>query len=165
MPIPTNDWLNQPIQPPPTQPPRWPQPDFPPPQIPWDLVLRALPWALVAFGLVFWIANRTPTEQTGVTGLRVLVIEETEQRGDLTPEQIAIFNSVEIREAIEAADGQVLFLDADDRTRDLAPEWARLRERIRSRPPVVVFANPRRAKEMPLPADVQTFVEALEGFK
>jgi hypothetical protein len=95
----------------------------------------------------------------------VLVVEETAERGELSPDQLAIFNSVEIRERIEGADGQVLFLDADDKTRDLSPEWQRLRDRIQTRPPVVVFANRKRAKEMPLPPTVDSFLQSLEGFK
>jgi hypothetical protein len=58
----------------------------------------------------------------------------------------------------------MLVLDADDDTRKLLPEWQALRNRIRSRPPVVVIANPRRAKEMPLPADVPEFLKEFEGF-
>jgi hypothetical protein len=58
-----------------------------------------------------------------------------------------------------------LFLDADDKTRDLAPEWQRLRDRIQTRPPAVVIATPRRAKEMALPESVDDFLKAIEGSK
>ena len=102
------DWLHAPIAT--EQAPRGPQ-------IPWDAVLRFLPWVLLG-ALVVWVVSRgAALEPTGVTGLRVLVLEETAERGELSPDQLAIFNSVEIRERIEAADGQVLFLDADDKTR------------------------------------------------
>lgn len=135
------------------------------PQIPWEAVLRFLPWVLLG-ALVVWVVSRgAALEPTGVTGLRVLVVEETAERGELSPDQLAIFNSVEIRERIEAADGQVLFLDADDKTRELSPEWQRLRDRIQTRPPVVVFANRKRAKEMALPPTIDSFLESLEGFK
>lgn len=150
------DWLNAPIAT--EQAPRGPQ-------IPWDAVLRFLPWVLLG-ALFVWVVSRGASiEPTGVTGLRVLVLEETAERGELSPDQLAIFNSVEIRERIEAADGQVLFLDADDKTRELSPEWQRLRDRIQTRPPVVVFATPRRAKEMALPQSVDEFLKAIEQAK
>jgi hypothetical protein len=152
------DWLNAPIA---TQ----YQPAPQGPQIPWDAVLRFAPWVLLAAVVLWAVTQRPAAEPTGVTGLRVLVVEETAERGNLSPEQLAIFNSVEIREQIEAANGQLVFLDADDKTRELTPEWQRLRDRIRTRPPVVVFANKTRAKEMPLPGDVDEFINALEGFK
>lgn len=155
-----SDWLNAPVR-------VDPQPNYQGPQIPWETVWRVLPWVLLGAAVVWMIArNNSPRpEPTGVTGLRVLVVEETENRSDLDAEQIAIFNSVQIRQAVEQADGQLLFLDADDKTENLAPEWQHLRERIRTRPPVVVFANPKRAKEMPLPDDVGEFLKTLEGFK
>lgn len=154
-----SDWLNAPVV-------VDPQPHNQGPQIPWETVWRFAPWVLLGAVVLYMIArNNTPnSEPTGVTGLRVLVIEESANRSDLDADQLAIFNSVQIREEIQRADGEILFLDADDNTDDLAPEWQRLRKRISSRPPVVVFANPKRAKEMPLPADVREFLEALEGF-
>lgn len=157
--MPSNtDWLHAPIA-------VDPQPQPQPPQIDWATFTRWLPWGMLLACVVFWVVARRPSaEPTGVTGLRVLVIEETETRGDLSPEQIAIFNSVEIRERVQAADGQIVFLDADDKTRNLEPEWRRLRDRVQTRPPAVVIATPRRAKEMPLPADVETFLQTLEDF-
>lgn len=154
----TFDWLNTPIG--------QPQPPSPqPPQMPWDAVLRFLPWVLVLAAAVFSIANQRTSDLPGVQGLRVLVLEETANRSDLTPDQIEIFNSVKLREEIEAARGQVLFLDADDKTRDLAPEWQRLRDRMQTRPPAVVIATPRRAKEMALPESVDDFLRAIEQAK
>lgn len=153
-----DDWLNGPIKVIQT-------PQQHPTGAPWETVVRVLPWVLL-IGVIGWFVNRGQhgSEPIGVEGLRVLVVEESADRGDLTPDQIAIFNSVEIREAVTAADGQMLVLDADDDTRKLLPEWQALRNRIRSRPPVVVMANPRRAKEMPLPADVPEFLKEFEGF-
>jgi hypothetical protein len=153
-----DDWLNGPIKVIQT-------PQQHPTGAPWETVVRVLPWVLLV-GVIGWfvIRGQHGSEPIGVEGLRVLVVEESADRGDLTADQIAIFNSVEIREAVTAADGQMLVLDADDDTRKLLPEWQALRNRIRSRPPVVVIANPRRAKEMPLPADVPEFLKEFEGF-
>lgn len=158
--MPNDDWLNGPIKVLPTQ-----TPQQHPTGAPWATVVRVLPWVLLV-GVIAWFAMRGQhgIEPVGVEGLRVLVVEESADRGDLTADQIAIFNSVEIREAVTAANGQMVVLDADDDTRKLSREWQTLRDRIRSRPPVVVIANPRRAKEMPLPADVPEFLKEFEAF-
>jgi hypothetical protein len=154
----TFDWLTTPIGQP-------QQPTPQPPQLPWDQIFRWLPWVLLVAAAVFFYAKQSPADRPGVAGLRVLVVEETADRSDLTPDQIAIFNSVKLRDEIDAAKGQILFLDADDKTRELAPEWQRLRDRIQTRPPAVVIATPRRAKEMKLPASVDDFLAAIEGAK
>lgn len=131
----------------------------------WETIGRVLPWVLLV-GLVAWFAMRG--QQGGgtiaVPGLRVLVLEESADRDRLTADQIAIFNAVPIREAVTAAGGEIMVLDVDDDTAKLNDEWGRLRDRVRSRPPVVVFANPRRAKEMTLPADVPEFLKELGAF-
>ena len=121
----TFDWLNTPIGQP-------QQPTPQPPQIPWNGILRWLPWVLLVAAAVFFYAKQS---------------------------------SVKLRDEIDAAKGQILFLDADDKTRELAPEWQRLRDRIQTRPPAVVIATPRRAKEMKLPASVDDFLAAIEGAK
>lgn len=131
----------------------------------WETIGRVLPWVLL-IGLVAWFAMRGQQggETIAVPGLRVLVLEESADRDRLTADQIAIFNAVPIREAVTAAGGEIMVLDVDDDTAKLNDEWGRLRDRVRSRPPVVVFANPRRAKEMTLPADVPEFLKELEAF-
>ena len=154
-----NDWLSESVQVAPTRPQQHPGGPH------WETLGRVLPWVLLV-GVVAWFATRGQHggEPVGVEGLRVLMLEESADRDRLDPEQIAIFGAVPIREAVAAAGGEIMVLDVDDDTGRLKPEWGRLRDRVRSRPPVVVFANPKRAKEMPLPADVPEFLKELEAF-
>ena len=154
-----DEWLHGPVTVSPTDPQQPRQSNQ------WETIGRVLPWVLLV-GLVAWfgIRGQPGGETIAVPGLRVLVLEESADRDRLTADQIAIFNAVSIREAVTAAGGEMMVLDVDDDTAKLNDEWGRLRDRVRSRPPVVVFANPRRAKEMTLPADVPEFLKELEAF-
>lgn len=162
-----DDWLNVPIatgKHDPTSPPT------PPPQsaFPWVQLERWLPW-LVALGVVLaWFVSSRRSADDGkpiaVSGLRVLIVEESADRQTLPPEQSKILTSVPIRETVAQLGGQIRVMDADDSAEAISDEWRALRKRITTTPPAVVFAKPRRAQEMPLPANVDEFRAKLEAF-
>ena len=158
-----NDWLNVPIggtTNPPTPPPQ--------PAFQWVQLERWAPWAVaLAVAVAWFVSSRRPNddgEPIQVDGLRVLIVEESTDRPQLPAAQREIFTSVPLRELIDKLGGQIRILDANDPTDAMAAEWRALRKRITTTPPAVVFAKPRRAVEMPLPADVEQFNEKLEGF-
>jgi len=162
-----DEWLSVPIAAPssppvnpPATPPQWPFPSF--------QLERWLPWAVALAVAVAWFVSSRRSSDDGepiqVDGLRVLIVEESTDRPQLPADQREIFTSVPVRELVDKLGGQIRILDADDSTDAMAAEWKALRKRITTTPPAVVFAKPRRAVEMPLPADVEQFREKLEGF-
>jgi hypothetical protein len=155
------DWLNVPIGAP-SSPPQ-PQPAFP-----WVQLERWAPWAVVLVIAGAWFISSRRQNDDGepimVDGLRVLIVEESANRQSLPPDQSQILTSVPIRELVEKLGGQIRILDADDPTDALAAEWRAIRKRITITPPAVVFAKPRRAMEMALPANVDQFENKLEAF-
>ena len=158
-----NDWLNVPIggtKSPPTPPPQ--------PAFQWVQLERWAPWAVaLAVAVAWFVSSRRPNddgEPIQVDGLRVLIVEESTDRPRLPAAQREIFTSVPVRELVDKLGGKIRILDANDPTDAMAAEWRALRKRITTTPPAVVFAKPRRAVEMPLPADVEQFNEKLEGF-
>jgi hypothetical protein len=162
-----DEWLSVPIAAPssppvnpPATPPQWPFPSF--------QLERWLPWAVALAVAVAWFVSSRRSGDDGepiqVDGLRVLIVEESTDRPQLPADQREIFTSVPVRELVDKLGGQIRILDADDSTDAMAAEWRAMRKRITTTPPAVVFAKPRRAVEMPLPADVEQFREKLEGF-
>ena len=161
------DWLDQPIF------NRQPFADFaepaplPPPPTDWNRIARD--WAfLIVLGLLAFQAirgcrpNPGPNPGPDVAGMRVMILEESADRAGLSFEQQQIFNSVPIREAIEAAKGELLVLDKDDSTDKLRADWKSIWGRITLPPPVVVIANKRGATEFALPADVPAMLSKIE---
>ena len=138
---------------------------------PPDYQRMARDWALLALVAILawnWITrdrDTDPSPTPHVAGLRVLILEESADRARLTPQQSAIFNAVSIREAIQKREGQLLVLDRNDDVSRLTQDWQTLRQRSTLPTPSVVFANARRAVEMPLPGSVNEFLSKLEGFK
>jgi hypothetical protein len=127
-------------------------------------------WILVAMfaGLLSlaWYATRgrDDGDQIDVTPLSVLILEETANRGQLSPGQLAAIQSTTIREAVKAKGGTVRVLDVDDKTEALAEPWPTLRRRATLRPPSVVIAGKGRAIEFALP-DAETLKQKIEDFQ
>jgi hypothetical protein len=162
-----DEWLSVPIAAPssppvnpPASPPQWPFASF--------QLERWLPWAVALAVAVAWFVSSRRSGDDGepiqVDGLRVLIVEESTDRPQLPADQREIFTSVPVRELVAKLGGQIRILDADDSTDAMAAEWRAMRKRITTTPPAVVFAKPRRAVEMALPASVDQFREKLEGF-
>lgn len=156
------DWLNTPIAVPSNPPPPQPQPAFP-----WVQLERWAPWAVaLVIAAAWWISTRhqTDADPISVAGLRILIVEESANRQNLPSDQAAILTSVPVREAVDKLGGEIRIVDVDDSTDAMAHEWQALRKRITTTPPAVVFAKPRRAVEMALPATVDQFQTKLEAF-
>jgi hypothetical protein len=153
---PSSPSLNPPANPP-ASPPQWP-----------FAFERWLPWAVALAVAVAWFVSSRRSGDDGepiqVDGLRVLIVEESANRQNLPSDQSQILTSVPTRELVAKLGGQIRIVDADDSTDAMAAEWKAMRKRITTTPPAVVFAKPRRAVEMALPASVDQFREKLEGF-
>ncbi len=158
-----DDWLNVPIVAPTSPSPPPPQPAFS-----WVQLERWAPWAVALVIAAAWfISSRRPNddgEPIAVDGLRVLIVEESANRQTLPADQSQILTSVPVRELVAKLGGEIRIVDVDDATDAMATEWRALRKRITTTPPAVVFAKPRRAMEMALPANVDQFQTKLEAF-
>jgi hypothetical protein len=174
-----SNWIDEPIGPatvPPIQPFEQPRPNRP---AEFEPIYRPggggflegfLFAAIVGLAVAFWFTrgadpNPDDGDAIDVAGLKVLILEETGERENLAPGQIAAINSVQVREAITARDGELRVLDVDDKTDKLAEPWPTLRRRVTLRPPVVILAEKRRAVEFALPADPEALVKRIEAFK
>lgn len=160
------DWLDTTIAPPRAF--AEPLPLSPPPTD-WNRIWRD--WAflvllgVLAFQSIHGCRDGGPNPGPNVDGLRVLIVEESKDRELLPFEQQHIFNALAIREAIDAAKGELLVLDGDDSTDKLRADWQSIRQRITLPPPVVVIATKRGATEFALPADVPAMLSKIERAK
>lgn len=128
------------------------------------LILAAI---VAAFLALAWYATRERSDdgdQIDVGPLSVLVIEETANRAQLSPGQLAAIQSVAIRETVKAKGGTIRVLDVDDKTEAMAEPWPTLRRRATLRPPSVVIAAKGRAIEFALP-DADTLKQKIEDFQ
>ena len=137
---------------------------------PVSMAWTLAPWLIAALA-VLWAWRQSPPgpgpnpDPVPVETLSVLILEETADRGTLPAGQTAILNSVDIREAIARRGGQLRVLDVDDKTDTLGDPWPTLRSRATLKPPLVIFAEKRRAIETALPADVPAMLQRLEEFQ
>lgn len=134
-------------------------------------------WLLAAVAIVFLafvLVNRArvpdgddakPTPS--VSGLHVLIVEETADRSKLPASQVAIFTSIPLREwyaANCAKDGYRCFDQHDDLKNESA-EWRELRSRVTLKPPCYLVVDGKRGQEGRLPEDPERFQQLLEQFK
>lgn len=96
-----------------------------------------------------------------IDGLHVLIVEQNEDRENLTPEQLAVFNSVKLRKLVDSMDGEFRLLDVDDDLRKYPKEWRAMAEST-LKPPFVVVANGRKAIQFEL-KDLDQTIERIES--
>lgn len=102
-----------------------------------------------------------------VKGLHVLIVEDVQERDKLTRDQLAIFNSIELREWYDAncAEDGYRNYDVDDMLDNEPEVWKRMREGLTLKPPAVVIANDRKGSQMQLPASPEALMRELNKFK
>lgn len=99
-----------------------------------------------------------------VDSVHLLILEESSERDKLTPDQLAIFNALPIRRAIDERDGAIRVIDRDD-VRSLPSPWRELAELVSDKPlPIGVVAKGKKAIPFPL-KDVETVVEKIESIE
>lgn len=124
----------------------------------WLILLAiAAYWGWQIFGHGGAVSPPTPL---GQDGLRVLIVEDVEQRTTLPASQRIIFSDPEIREYLEQhcvkdASGapEYRILDHETNMADAPPVWRDAMQRPRkSLPWIIISAPPRGGTEGPLPA-------------
>ena len=159
------DWLDSPL----------PQPEQfaaslaeykQPPRRDWILYLLIA----VLIGVILWL--RWPAggdsddrgSVVSVDSVHLLILEESEERRDLNADQLAIFNALPIRRAIDERDGAMRVIDRDD-IPSLTSPWRELAELVSDKKlPVGLVAKGKKAIPFPL-KDVETVVEKIESIE
>ena len=135
-------------------------------------------WAVATIGLLLFVGiyafrSMLPAGGPGVDGLRVLIVEEKDDRLDLPSEQRAILTSVKVREwcdenctTLDDAPAVRVF-DQDENLN--APEnafWHELMMRKRTKLPwIYAVGGKGKQVDQPLPKNVDDTLELLEAAK
>lgn len=134
-------------------------------------------WAVLAIGLLLFIGINAakrfwPAGGSGVDGLRVLIVEEKDDRMGLPSEQRAILTSAKVREWCEAnctkLDGYpaVRVFDDDEVMDHDNPFWVELMKRERKKLPwIYAIGGKGKQVDQPLPKDTDSTLELLEAAK
>lgn len=144
----------------------------------WGWLSLALIVCLSALVLVLFIQRGDRGGDGGddvtppaVSGLHVLIVEETAERASLPPSQVAIFTSIPLREWYDAncakEGGQVAYrcFDQHDKLAKETQVWRDLRDKVTLDPPAYLVVNGKRAEQGKLPQDPESFQAVLEKFK
>ena len=169
------DWLDrdEPPTPPAFQPlPQAPQflpvaPALNNPQPPANVVLYVAVVALaIALGwsLCFRDSGGKDKEDSNVSvnSVHVMIIEESADRDKLTPEQLAVFNSVKIRKELVSRKGEMRVFDVHDDFETIGDPWQSLKRSATLAAPYVIIAKNRKAIEFKL-KDVDSVLEKIES--
>lgn len=131
-------------------------------------------WWIVAVGILLALlflrgCNRGGDDDRSIVdvdGLHVMIVEDVNARDKLSQDQLAIFNSIEVREWCDkncAPDGYRNY-DVDD-SMDNEPEvFKRMRAGLTIEPPAMVVANGRKGAQMKLPASPEAQIRELTKF-
>lgn len=138
-------------------------------------------WLLAVIAIVFLafvLVHRAPMPDgddikptPSVSGLHVLIVEETSDRYKLPASQVAIFTSIPLREwyaANCAKDGDApayRCFDEQDDLKNESAEWRDIRSRVTLKPPCYLVVDGKRGQEGRLPEDPERFQQLLEQFK
>lgn len=134
-------------------------------------------WAVLAIGLLLFVGINAlrsfwPAGGGSVDGLRVLIVEEKDDRKDLPSEQRAVLTSVKIREWCDAnctkLDGHpaARVFDKDEVMDHDNPFWVELMKRERKKLPwIYAIGGNGKQVDQPLPKDVDSTLELLEAAK
>ena len=99
-----------------------------------------------------------------VPGLHVLIVEETDDRDTIDKGQLAVLQSVLVREDVKAAGGQYRQYD-DDETPAEEP-WKTAMGRPRQSTPWLIVSNPGKGGfEGPLPSTIDATKQVIGGLK
>lgn len=97
-------------------------------------------------------------------GLNVLVVEETADRGNLPLGKLNVLNSVKVREAVQAAGGNMLILDDDVDLANLPEAWRVGMQLPRTELPWLVISTDGKNYQGPLPESVDAMLAKLGEF-
>lgn len=112
-----------------------------------------------------------PTPGPVASGLHVLIVEETADRGKLTGGQIAILTSSDLVDWYDAncakEDGFRAYrcFDKDTKLEQENQVWRDMRAAVTLEPPCVLAVDGKRAVQFKLPADPEAMQATLEKFK
>lgn len=136
--------------------------------------------ALIGVGCVFFLQSCSGpapapdgdhVDPPAVNGLYVLVLEETADRFNLPPSQVAIFTSAPLREWYEQncakVNGEPAYrcFDKDDKLDREAAIWREMREKVTIDPPAYLVVSGKYAEQGKLPKDPPTWQSTLEKVK
>lgn len=104
-------------------------------------------------------------------GLRMLILEETADRGKLPRPQAAILTSTKVREYLKAKSGEMRQLDDDqtaEETAFMSANWKAAYERAKADSkgvtPWVILSNGRTGESRPLPASEDELLTLLKSY-
>lgn len=95
-------------------------------------------------------------------GLSVLIVEETEQRGQLPSSQLSVLTSVILREKVKQIGGEILVLDQNADIQFLADKWKEAMRKPRDSLPWILIANGESGHSGPLPKTLEETIKLVE---
>ena len=99
-----------------------------------------------------------------VPGLHVLIVEETDDRDTIDKGQLAVLQSVLVREDVKAAGGQYRQYDANETPAE--EPWKTAMGRPRESTPWLIVSNPGKGGfEGPLPSTIDATKQVIGGLK
>lgn len=99
-----------------------------------------------------------------VPGLHVLIVEETDDRDTIDKGQLAVLQSVLVREDVKAAGGQYRQYDANETPAE--EPWKTAMGRPRQSTPWLIVSNPGKGGfEGPLPSTIDATKQVIGGLK
>lgn len=105
---------------------------------------------------------KPPIPPIPVAGLRVLIVDETLDRGRLPAAQIPIFSSTILRQYVASHGGQFRTMDDDDDPSLVSPEWQKLRASITTPSPSWAVYTTAGGVSEPLPANLDAAMSELQ---
>lgn len=105
-----------------------------------------------------------PAPPIPATGLHVLIVEETDDRGRVPAGQLAVLTTTKVQAAVEAAGG--VFRQYDDDPEIADPVWRDARNRPRTSLPWIIVSNGAKGGvEQPLPASIDETVALIRRYQ
>lgn len=99
-----------------------------------------------------------------VDALRVLVVEETQDRSKLSGDQMAVITGKTVRDYVESRGGIFRAIDDDADVSLLAPEWQKMRAVVTTPSPSWAYYTPKGGATGPLAATEQEATAAIARY-
>ena len=97
--------------------------------------------------------------------LSMLIVEEVNDRGDLSADQVGIFTSVPLREWLDSHDVEWRIWDQNVETKFEAEKWRQALAKPRDALPWIYVSNGKSGYSGPLPETVEATIELLEKYE
>lgn len=144
-------------------------PDSEPPRRGFELprsIVQYAGWAIVGLLLAYvaygFLNKHESNDEALVSTPHLLIVEERADREKLDHSQIAIFNSVPLREFYAENDIEYRCYDAEDKLTDEPETFQELRDLVTEDLPAVIFANKSKTYQFKLPESPEAMEQQIK---